>query len=81
MNETVTGNVALDPLLDVNQVARILLVSRDSVYRLVDRKELTCVRIARALRFRRDDLANYIGRRVTMGSETNDTPYGRAQDQ
>ena len=48
------------PLIGVNDVARLLGVSRDTVYRLLRDDELASYRVGRRLRFRTDELAAYI---------------------
>ena len=50
------------PLLTVNDVALALVVSRDSVYRLIRNGELTPVRVGTRLRFQPDDLRDYLER-------------------
>jgi excisionase family DNA binding protein len=49
-------------LLTVAEVARELRVRPVTVYRLVGRGELPCVRVSNAIRVRREDLEAFIGR-------------------
>ena len=50
------------PLLTVNDVARLLVVSRDSVYRLIRDGHLRPVRVGKRLRFRPEDIERYLER-------------------
>ncbi len=45
--------------LDVRGVAARWGVSQGTIYRLVARRELPCVRVGRAVRFRTQDLEEY----------------------
>jgi excisionase family DNA binding protein len=49
-----------DELLDVQSVADRLHVNPRTVLRMVERKELPAIRVARRFRFRRSDLENYL---------------------
>ena len=49
-----------DELLDVQAVADLLHVNPRTVLRMVERKELPAIRVARRFRFRRIDLENYL---------------------
>ncbi len=49
-----------DELLDVQSVADLLHVNPRTVLRMVERKELPAIRVARRFRFRRTDLENYL---------------------
>lgn len=51
------------PLLTVNDVASLLAVSRDSVYRLVRCRELVPYRVGERLRFAAADVDAYLERR------------------
>lgn len=54
---------ALRPaLLTVNDVARLLSVSRDTVYKLVNAGDLRAVRVSERLRFRPEDVEHYLER-------------------
>lgn len=50
------------PLLTVNDVTRLLVISRDSVYRLVRSGALKPVRVGERLRFRPEDIDAYLQR-------------------
>ena len=53
-------------LLTIEEVAEILRLSKTSVYRLVERRELPFCRVGRNLRFTRKDLEAYLeARRVS----------------
>jgi excisionase family DNA binding protein len=54
-------------LLTVTEVARILAVSRSSVYRLVERGELPRVRVGGSARFRAADIEALIERGLDPG--------------
>ncbi len=49
-------------LLDVNELAELLKVSRTSVYRLIERRELPFLKLQRVIRFRRSDVDEYLDR-------------------
>jgi excisionase family DNA binding protein len=53
-------------LLTAPEVARILNVSRSLIYWLIQRGELPTVRIRRALRFRSEDIQDYIRKRADV---------------
>ncbi len=50
----------MEPLLTLEQVAEVLQVSTKTVLRLIDRGELTGVKVGKAWRFTREDLQLYI---------------------
>lgn len=50
------------PLLSVNEVARLLGISRDSVYRMTRRGELRPYRVGERLRFGADEIAELLER-------------------
>jgi excisionase family DNA binding protein len=56
-----------EPLLDANEAARLLKVPRSTLYELVRSRGLPHVKVGRALRFTRADLATWIA----------DNSYGR----
>ena len=53
---------ALEPLLTINAACDVLAVSRNTLYRLVDRGELLPTRVGERLRFRPDDVRAYLER-------------------
>jgi excisionase family DNA binding protein len=57
------GDRPTAPLLTINDVARQLAISRDSVYRLVGSGALTPFRVGERLRFRQEDIEAYLERR------------------
>jgi excisionase family DNA binding protein len=50
------------PLLDVNGLAQLLGISRQSVYRMIARRELVPYRIGERLRFRPEEVDAYLER-------------------
>lgn len=52
-------------LLTVPQLAELLRVSKTSVYRLVERRQVTFIRLPRGLRFRREDIEAFMRSRST----------------
>jgi excisionase family DNA binding protein len=66
------------PLLDVQALCGILLVSRDTVYRLVARGELSSLRVGGKLRFRRADMEAYLDRSREAAARRD--IYGREKD-
>ncbi len=48
------------PLLSVREAAQLMGVSRGTAYRLMDRGELSAVRVGGQLRVDRDELREYI---------------------
>jgi excisionase family DNA binding protein len=56
--------VGVMPLLTPEEVAETLVISPQSVRRLVERGELAAIRVSeRRLRFTREDVAEYVTRR------------------
>ena len=51
---------SLPALLTIDEVAEFLRISKTSVYRLVERRDLPFCRVGRTLRFRREDLEAYL---------------------
>ncbi len=51
---------AVTDLLTVSEVAQTLRISVKGVYRLVERRDVPVIRVARQLRFRRSDLEDYL---------------------
>jgi excisionase family DNA binding protein len=49
-----------EPFLTLVEVANYLHVSRATLYRMVDRRELRCYRVGRGLRFRQEDIRELI---------------------
>lgn len=57
-------------MLSATQAADLLGVSRVTVYRLAERRELPAVYLTRRLlRFRREDLKRFIEERTTTGGD------------
>jgi|SRR6266852_359001 excisionase family DNA binding protein len=59
-----------DELFDVQYVAARLHVNPRTVLRMVERKELPAIRVARRFRFRRSDLENYLGTHLYPSSSS-----------
>ena len=59
-----------DELFDVQYVAARLHVNPRTVLRMVERKELPAIRVARRFRFRRSDLENYLGTQLYPSSSS-----------
>lgn len=53
-------SVLSEPLMDVQEVAAFLNVSRSMVYKLAEQGALPAVRIGRLVRFRRRDAAAFV---------------------
>ncbi len=60
-----------DELLDVQYVAARLHVNPRTVLRMVERKELPAIRVARRLRFRRSDLEKYLRTHLYTSSQND----------
>ena len=56
--------MALEEILEVKEVARILKVSTRTVIRLAERNELTAFKIGDLWRFRRSDIDEYIRQQI-----------------
>jgi excisionase family DNA binding protein len=52
----------LSPLLSINEVARLLSVSRRTVYALIRRGDLAPIRVGERLRFEQADVRAYLER-------------------
>jgi len=63
------------PLLTLEEVAAFLRVSKTSVYRLVERRELPFCRVGRNLRFRPKDLEAYLEARRIGSTPSDDNTY------
>ena len=61
-------------LLTLEEVAEYLRISKTSVYRLVERRELPFCRVGRTLRFYRTDIDAYLTSR-RVGSIVSDDNY------
>jgi excisionase family DNA binding protein len=54
-----------EPLMDVQEVAAFLHVSKSMVYKLAEQEALPAVRIGRLVRFRRRDVAAFVQRDIS----------------
>ncbi len=70
----------LGPLLTLDDVAAILRVSKTSVYRLVERRELPFCRVGRSLRFTQQDVGAYLGARYVRSAVADDNTHECTQD-
>lgn len=61
-------------LVDVSQAAKILAISRSSVYQLIWNEQLTPVRIGRSVRFSIAQLERFVTDRISDGSATDSRP-------
>lgn len=52
------------PLLTVEDLATYLCVSTKTVRRMVDAREITHIRVGRAIRFRQEDVDEYLNREI-----------------
>ena len=68
------------PLLTLDDVAAFLRVSKTSVYRLVERRQLPFCRVGRSLRFTQEDLDAYLGARHVRSAVSDDNTYECTQD-
>ena len=61
-------------LVDVSQAAKILAISRSSVYQLIWNEQLTPVRIGRSVRFSIAQLEQFVTDRISDGSAKDSRP-------
>jgi excisionase family DNA binding protein len=54
----------LKPLIPISQTAQILGISRSTVYRLVERREIPCIRIGSRILFKQELLQQWIESQV-----------------
>jgi excisionase family DNA binding protein len=57
--------------MDKNEVAKLLKISVRQIDYLRQSGELACVKIGRSVRFRSEDVENFLQRRVTVPVEKN----------
>lgn len=58
-------DVLSEPLMDVQEVAAFLSVSKSMVYKLAEQEALPAVRIGRLIRFRKCDVVEFVQRNVS----------------
>ena len=58
-------DILSEPLMDVQEVAALLSVSKSMVYKLAEQEALPSVRIGRLVRFRRRDVAAFVLRGIS----------------
>ena len=56
------GGARTNELLTIDDLRRVLQVSRGTVYKIVNSGELRAVRVGERLRFRADDVERYLER-------------------
>jgi len=61
----------MDSVMDKNEVAKLLKISVRQIDYLRQAGELACVKIGRSVRFRSEDVENFLQRRVTVPVEKN----------
>ena len=71
---------ALSALLTLDEVAALLRVSKTSVYRLTERRELPFCRVGRSLRFTREDVDAYLRTRRVDGIASTIQQHEHTQD-
>jgi excisionase family DNA binding protein len=59
-------------LIDVKSTADLLTISESMVYKLAANGELTCVRIGDCVRFRQEDIDNYIQKNIKQKEDIED---------
>ena len=64
-------------LLNVGELAALLRVSKTSIYRLVERRQIPFHRLPRGLRFSKIDVETYLQKTRVNSVESN---YGREKD-
>jgi excisionase family DNA binding protein len=60
VEERPKGGTLTEPLLNADEAAQLLHVPRSTLYELVRSRHLPHVRVGRALRFTRQDLAGWV---------------------
>ena len=58
-----------EPVLDVEDVARLLRVGRNTIYELVGRNEIPHRRLGKQIRFSRDALMSWLGSWSSQGAK------------
>jgi len=66
VSPTVDANCPGDSLLDVSQVAEYLRISRSSVYKMIEGRQIPAIRVGRLLRVRKKELDEALH---SMGSD------------
>jgi len=74
MNTIQSAPALTSPLLTLHEVAQLLAVSRNTVYRMVNRGALAAYRVSRSLRFHPADIDTLREHNLT------DHQYGRQED-
>jgi excisionase family DNA binding protein len=57
------GRSDLEPLLTVREVCDALAISRQTLYRLLERGDLVAIRVSESPRFRPSEIQNYLDQR------------------
>ena len=68
MTTNPTHNSTLPKLINVRELAALLEVSATSIYRLVEGRKISFVRLPRGLRFREADVEAFLTNRTTVGA-------------
>ena len=61
----------MDKVMDKSEVARLLKISVRQIDYLRQAGELACVKIGRSVRFRSEDVEDFLQRRITVPVEKN----------
>lgn len=64
---TTAGQNEPEKLLTMDDLAEYFQVSKKTIYRLVKQKQIPAVRIARQVRFRKEDIDNWLERKASEG--------------
>ena len=67
MNNLTGTNFQFTALLKPNEVAEILKISKQYVYKLLQEQKISCVRIGKSVRVKRQDLEVFIENSWTAG--------------
>jgi|WetSurSiteA1Bulk_404760.scaffolds.fasta_scaffold198564_1 excisionase family DNA binding protein len=71
MNLPISNDVSSSSLLNPGDVARLLNISRSMVYKLINSREITTIRIGKSVRIKENDLQDYLTRH-TVHEYTDD---------
>lgn len=71
MQPTNSSPLAFEPaLLRVAEAARLLNISRNTLYELVNRGEIPCLRVSKSIRLSRQSLTEWVKEREGNGAAT-----------
>ena len=78
MTDTIATSAPSAMFWTREDVAKALQISKPTVYRMVERGEITVYRVCRRLRFLRDDVLAYVAKRRTPARDQH--PYAGPKD-